>query len=238
MIKSPLARILLCLAVLALIGVTALALRTKQDIITTNDGRMVIATKGPSIVTLRDIKSDAGLKTIAGNLSDYQYATYFCCYGFTVAQGPPSFLFTSWVAVAFTPTANATVTRVEVPVTYISSADTEFRVSITDDSNNVPGKAIKIWQVKTTNPIGSCCILDVENDSAGIQVAAGTQYWVTATSSSKHDFFGSWMVNSTDMRPHLLAGYCKGSSTYCGTTNNGKWVSGDNLMPAFAVLGH
>jgi hypothetical protein len=40
MIKSPLARILLCLAVLALIGVTALALRTKQDIITTNDGRL------------------------------------------------------------------------------------------------------------------------------------------------------------------------------------------------------
>ncbi len=51
MVKSPLVRVLLCLAVLALIGVTALALGTKPNFITSNGGRLAIATKGPSAVT-------------------------------------------------------------------------------------------------------------------------------------------------------------------------------------------
>ena len=92
MVKSPLARILLCLAVLALIGVTALALGTKQNFITTNNGRLAIATKGPSVVTPRDPTSDAGLKTIAGNLSTYPYGAFFCCFGNTIAGGGPDFL--------------------------------------------------------------------------------------------------------------------------------------------------
>ena len=117
MVKSPLARILLCLAVLALIGVTALALGTKQNFITTNNGRMAIATKGPSAVTPRDINSNAGLKTIAGNLSTYPFGTFFCCFGNTIAQeGSNGFPFTTWVAIPFTPTANATVTRIEASV--------------------------------------------------------------------------------------------------------------------------
>jgi hypothetical protein len=86
MVKSPLARILLCLVVLALIGVTALALGTKSNFITTNNGRLAIATKGPSAVTPRDINRDAGLKTIAGNLSTYPFGTFFCCFGNTLPK--------------------------------------------------------------------------------------------------------------------------------------------------------
>src|SRR6202789_3504959 len=99
MVKSPLVRILLCLAVLALIGVTALALGSKSKFVTSSDGRLAIATKGPSFVTPRNPKSDAGLKTIAGNLSTYPYGTYFCCFGNTIAQeGSNGFPFTTWVA--------------------------------------------------------------------------------------------------------------------------------------------
>jgi len=46
MVKSPLVRVLLCLAVLALIAVTALALGTKQNFVTIDGGRKAIATKG------------------------------------------------------------------------------------------------------------------------------------------------------------------------------------------------
>ena len=60
MVKSPIARILLCLAVLALIGVTALALGTKQNFTTIDNGRKAIATKGPSVVTPRLREIDFG----------------------------------------------------------------------------------------------------------------------------------------------------------------------------------
>jgi hypothetical protein len=238
--KSPLARILLCLAVLALIGVTALALGTKQNFITTNNGRIAIATKGPSAVTPRDINSNAGLKTIAGNLSTYRFGTFFCCFGNTIAQeGSYKFPFTTWVAIPFTPKANATVTRIEASVgTYENPS--EFELSIREDNNGVPGKALKSFHITAPPTYGACCTLDVGNDKAGIPVTRGTQYWIAATTTTKDVFFGGWAFNSTDMRSHPIASYCKGPSTYCGTADNGKWVAGmsGDPLPAYAVLGN
>ena len=77
------------------------------------------------------------------------------------------------------------------------------------------------------------------NDKAGIAVTGGTQYWIAATTTTKDVFQGGWAFNSTDMRSHPIASYCKGPSTYCGKTDNGKWVavmSGDPL-PAYARAG-
>jgi hypothetical protein len=237
--KKSLVSVVASLAALALIAAAALALVPRNDIVVSPDGRKMIALKGPSHITLPDISADAGLKTIGGNLSDYPHGTFFCCFGNTIAQGPPSFLFTYWVAIAFTPTADATVTRVEVPVGTYNTKVIDFLVNLDEDASGVPGKSLKTWHAKAPNVYGSCCTLDVVNDKAGIPVKAGTQYWVAVTTNSKSDFFGGWPFNSTDMRAHLIAGYCKGDTKYCGTTDNGKWVAG-NAIPtvAFAVLGH
>jgi hypothetical protein len=239
MVKSPLARILICLAVLALIGVTALALGTKQNFITTNNGRMAIATKGPSAVTPRDINSNAGLNTIAGNLSTYPFGTFFCCFGNTIAkEGSNGFPFTTWVAIPFTPTADATVTRIEASVGTFGGTS-EFELSLFEDNNGVPGKALKSFHITAPPTYGACCTLDVGNDKAGIPLTAGTQYWIGATTNSKDVFEGGWAFNSTDMRSYPIASYCKGPSEFCGTTNNGKWVAGmsGDPLPAYAVLG-
>jgi hypothetical protein len=240
MVKSPLARILICLAVLALIGVTALALGTKQNFITTNNGRMAIATKGPSAVTPRDINSNAGLKTIAGNLSTYPFGTFFCCFGNTIAkEGSNGFPFTAWVAIPFTPTADATVTRIEAAVGTFGGSS-QFELSLFEDNNGVPGgKALKSVRFTAPPTYGACCTLDVGNDKAGIPLTAGTQYWIAATTNSKDVFEGGWAFNSTDMRSYPIASYCKGPSEFCGTTNNGKWVAGmsGDPLPAYAVLG-
>jgi hypothetical protein len=238
MVKKSLVRIILCLTVLILVGAAALAVGSKQDFMLSKDGRKITALNPSSHITARDPSSDAKLTTIAGNLSTYPFATYFCCYGNTLAEGPPSFLFTTWVAIPFTPSADATITRVEVPIFTYSQADPNFLVSIDNDANGVPGKAIKTWKATAGYPYGSCCTLDVENDTAGIPVTSGTQYWFAITTSAKHDFFGAWPFNSTDMRAHTVGSYCKGDSTYCGTVNNGKWVTVQELLPAFAVLGH
>jgi hypothetical protein len=240
MVKSPLTRIALCLAVLALIGVTALALGTKSNFITSSDGRLAIATKGPSAVTPRDISRDAGLKTIAGNLSTYPFGTFFCCFGNTIAQeGSNGFPFTTWVAIPFTPSANVTVTRIEASVGTFGNPS-EFELSLREDNAGVPGKPIKSFHIVNPPTYGACCTLDVGNDKAGIPLTSGTQYWIAATTTTKDVFEGGWAFNSTDMRSHAIASYCKGPSTYCGTTNNGKWVAGQSgdPLPAYAVLGN
>jgi hypothetical protein len=238
MVKSPLARILLCLAALTLIGVTALALGTKQNIVFTNNGRTAIATHSSQLITpaIRDTK----LTTIAGNLSTYPFGVYFCCFGNTIAQeGSGGFPFTTWVAIPFTPSANATVTRIEASVGTFGGAS-DFELSIREDNAGVPGKPLKSFHITTAPTYGSCCTLDVGNDKAGIPVTAGTQYWIAATTTAKDTFEGGWAFNSTDMRSYPIASYCKGPTNYCGTTNNGKWVAGQSgdPLPGYAVLGH
>jgi hypothetical protein len=238
MVKSPLARILLGLAALTLVAIAALALGSKQDIITSNDGRMAIALKAPSVITPTDFNSDAGLKTIAGNLSTYPFGTYFCCYGFTVAEGGTNFPFQTWVAIAFTPSADATVTKIKASVGAFGGISSGFELSINEDSSGVPGKALKKFHVATPPGYGQCCTLDTGNYKAGIPVTAGTQYWIVASTTSKDTkFLGGWAFNSTDMRSYLIAGWCQGSSTYCGS-NSGKWIAGNSLRPGFAVLGN
>jgi hypothetical protein len=239
MVKSPLARILICLAVLALIAVTALAFGTKQDIVLINGGRMAIATKTPSVITRMDPRLDAGLKTIAGNLSTYPFATFFCCLGDTIAQGGSSFPFQTWTAVPFTPTANATVTRIKAAVGVYFGTTGAFELSIREDNAGVPGRVIKSFHIAAPIVFGSCCVLDAVNDTAGLPVTAGTQYWLAATTTAKDtNFLGAWAQTSTDMRSHPVGSWCKSTGTQCGS-NNGRWVVGSSAdpMPAYAVLG-
>jgi len=237
MVKSPLARITICLAVMTLIGVAALALGSKRDIVTSSDGRQAIATKAPSIITPRDVDSDAALKTIAGNLSTYPFGTFFCCYGNTITGISSGLGFEVWLAIPFTPAADATVNKLETSVGFIEG-DKNFVLSLNNDASGVPGKAIKSFQVIAGNQFGSCCTLVTAHDAAGIPVKAGTQYWVVvSTNDKKHPtFFGAWAFNSTDMRSHPAASWCKTTGTQCGS-NNGKWVAIQDLLPAFGVLG-
>jgi hypothetical protein len=235
MAKKPLTRVLICLAVLALIGVSALALRSKSEFVTSSDGRMAIATHPPQFTTAA--VEEPTLTTIAGNLSKYQFGTFFCCYGNTIAEGGANFPFQTWVAIAFTPSANATVNRVKASVGTFGGTS-GFELSLANDNNGVPGTVIKKFHIANPPTYGACCTLDVGHDKAGIPVTAGTQYWVVASTTAKDtEFLGGWAFNSTDMRSHLAASWCQGSTTYCGS-NSGVWVPFNGLLPGFAVLGN
>ena len=133
MTKSPLARILLCLTALTLVALAALAVSSKSNYSFSPDWRTVTATKTPSFIT--PTNHDATLKTIAGNLSTYPFGVFFCCFGNTIAAGPPNFPFQYWVAIPFTPTADATVTRVEVSVGTFGGADAgAFQIQLLADN--------------------------------------------------------------------------------------------------------
>jgi len=238
MSKKWVAGLVLCLMLLVLLGVAALAFSPSKNIVLSADGRYMIALKPPSQLTPLRNGEDAKLTTIAGNLSKYEFAPFFCCYGNTIAQGPPAFPFTTWVAIAFTPAADSTITKVEVPVGTYNTNDIDFLVTINSDDNGVPGDALHTFHMQAPNFYGYCCSLDVGKHNAGIPVSGGKQYWIAVKTSNKNDFFGGWPFNTTDMRAHTIGSYCKGDPTYCGNVNNGKWVALQQLLPAYAVLGH
>lgn len=235
--NKKLACSLVCFALVVLVSVAALA-ADDTGITLTRDGRTAIATKAPSEVTPAQVKSPK-VTTIAGNLSDYPYGVFFCCYGNTIAGISSALGFEVWVAIPFTPSANMTVTELEASVGYIESTDTNFLLSVFSDSSGLPDKPIKSFATSATTVFGACCTLATAKSKTGVAVKKGTQYWlVVSTNDKKHPtFFGAWAFNSTDMRTHPIAYYCKTTGNQCGS-NNGKWYAGDNLLPGYAVLGH
>lgn len=226
MVRKPVVRIVLVLSVLTLVGIVALAAAGRHGIVASQDGRQTIATHGPSSHIKPWIEPDAGLTTIAGNLSKYQNGVFFCCYGFTIS-GPTSIIgSTYWAAVPFTPTANSTVKKVEVAVGYVTGTN-GVTVSVNADAGGVPGAQLAGGNFTGLENYGDCCQLVVASGHGGVAVNQGTQYWVVvSTSSGTSDTWDAWAFNSTDMRLFPIAGY-----------NNGVWSAGQNLLPGYAVLG-
>lgn len=198
-----------------------------------------VIVKHPSKVTTPGVQRDASLKTIAGNLSDYPYGVFFCCYGDYIT-GLTNLLVVVpeyWQAVPFTPAANMTVKEVDASVVWDEGTNAVV-LSLNSDSSGLPGKAIHTWNVKNLATIGSCCQLATGKSKTGIAVKKGTQYWVVvSTNSNDSNIFAAWEVNSTDMRSHPFASYCDDSKQGNCNGNSGKWIAVNGLLPGYAVLG-
>lgn len=231
-------RIVLSVSCFVLLIFASLALMAsgKNEFVYSQDGRFVRVTKAPSRIVPAP-HEDPSLKVIAGNFSTYPNATYFSIWGETVDQGVNGYPFQTWAAVAFTPSANATVTKIETSAGRQGGGTAGFELGLWDDSNGVPGKPIKSFHVSNLPAYGQCCAVSVANDKAGIPVTAGTQYWVVVNTTANDTDVYAWAFNSTDMRAHTLAYWCKGSTTYCGQ-NSGKWIQEQYVQYGFNVLGH
>jgi len=148
---------------------------------------------GPTGSQTANHLKDSGLVTIFSNLaSKYPKGQYWCCSGYNV-MGPSQG--EQWMAAAFTPAANHTVTRIEVAVGYSQGKTNGVVVSLNSDKNGVPGKALKTWNASGLPRFGTCCMLVAKSDSAGIPVSAGKQYWVVlSTNSHELDTVDAWNV--------------------------------------------
>jgi hypothetical protein len=240
-VKKRIAIAISCVVLLAC-ATMLLASAKHSNVSFTSDYKHVMATGGSGHM-IPNVQRASGT-VIAGNLSSYQYGTYFCCFGNTVAGGANgSFPFQVWEGVAFTPASSATVTELQVAVGSFGSTNPGFDLALYTDNGGVPGTALKSFHIASPPTYGTCCTLDTAKDSAGIAVTGGTQYWIVAkTGGSTGEFLGGWNMNDTDQRPdtYTVASWCKGPTEYCGTTDNGKWVSGENGDPveAYSVIGN
>ena len=133
------------------------------------------------------------------------------------------------VAIPFTPTANHTVTEIEVAMSYSTNYN-QAVLGLYTDANGVPGTALKTWNVRHMPHAGKCCVVMAKTDKAGIPIVAGQQYWVAVSRNPTHGTVATWDFNAVDqIDPSPLA------------TNDLSigWVGRQTVapQPAFAVRG-
>jgi hypothetical protein len=199
------------------------------------DGKFVRAVN-PSADIIPAAEPDTRSKKIFSNLSHDKLAVYFSIWGNTIAQGPPGFPFQTWVAEAFTPAANATVTKIQTSAGRQSAGSAGFEISLYSDASGVPGSVLATTHVSNLPTYGTCCALSTATFSSGVPVTAGTQYWVVVSTTSQDTDIYAWAFNSTNMTNQTAASWCSGSQTYCGNNNN-VWTPYSYVQLGFAVYG-
>jgi len=166
---------------------------------------------------------------IFGNLATKDPKGVYSIFGYYAVSGPKSPFGLQWTAAAFTPAANATVTKVTVAVGYVNSTNNfDVLLSLNADKNGAPGKALKTWKIKFPGgkpAEGSCCT--VESKAGSIPVSANTQYWVVLSTESDSDIWAGWNLNDSDEIDTRPVG------EYFGQ----QWNVFSTQVPAFAVYG-
>jgi hypothetical protein len=200
------------------------------------DGRFVRATNPPAEI-IPTAEPDVKTRKIFTNFSHYKLATYFSIWGNTIAQGGSNFPFQTWVAEAFTPAADATVTKIETSAGRQSSGSSGFEISLYSDAAGVPGTVLATTHVSNLPQYGQCCDVSTANFPTGAPVTAGTQYWVVVSTTAQDTDIYAWAFNSSNMGAQPAASWCKGASTYCGSSS-GVWVPYSYVQLGFAVFGH
>ena len=222
---------------LVLAGASAIA-AAQNDRVLRGNGITVLGTHAKMTFVIEPGRSspaktklnDSGLVTIFSNLAaKYPKGEYWCCGGYNV-MGPGQNLGEQWMAGAFTPRTNHTVTRLEIAVGWSQQGPNGVVVSLNLDNNGVPGKVLKKWNASGLPRFGDCCRLLVESDGAGIPVSGGKQYWVVlSTNSSEKDTVDGWNFNDTDQVDMVT------DASFTGT----KWTVFQTTQGvAFAVKGN
>lgn len=170
------------------------------------------------------VNRNAGLKTIYSNLATKNpNGLYFALEGDT-EQGP-FWGAPAWNAVPFTPTFNANVTTIELPLGYIFSfSSTDVLVSLNADNGGLPGDALQTWVVTIDTGIGSGTCCSVYAETGSVPVTAGQQYWVVVSTESDSDMYVEWNVNTTDELDEVTNAYYDGTGWYTYSTTNGAAV--------------
>lgn len=101
--------------------------------------------------------------------------------------GPDSSFGPQWVAMPFTPTFDAAVTKIAVAVEH-QSGPNSFVLSLNaDNGGQLPGKVLHSWNVANAPEFGTCCTLDMAKDSAETILHKGTEYWIVAATNEDEE---------------------------------------------------
>lgn len=199
----PLANSLLAASIVALsIGASSAAENHQAVHPLTVQGpnaKMTILPAGAKGGTIPEAERRKGLVTIFSSLaSKYPKGVYWCCTGYNV-MGSNSGVGVQWMAGAFTPGSDQTLTEIEVGAGYSGQGQNGVVVSVNQDNAGAPGPALKTWNVPGLPVFGTCCTTVVRTDKKGIALSAGKQYWIELSTNSKEsDTVDGWNVSDAD----------------------------------------
>lgn len=217
---------LICFGVVLPTGVILMAADSASQGVISFKGKVnwALATM-PSPVIQETDSNPAKLETIFSNLGP-KGLLYTDNVSWDVA-GPDSGVPEQWVAMPFTPTFDAEVTRIAIAVEHSSGLPNFFVLSLNADGGGlVPGSVIHRWIVKDAPQFGTCCILDIAKDERGLKIHKGTQYWVVAQTNEDE--------KSTRMEWDLSPLGIEGNFAFNDGTG---WSEYTAFTSAFAVYG-
>ena len=120
--------------------------------------------------------------------------------------------------------------RVVVSIGYLSGNGTTVILSLNADDGGIPGTALEQWTISKLGESGTCCTVQVRNNS-GVALSAGQQYWIVVSTPSNSDVNAFWNLADNDQVDLFLnAGYTNQDSN--------RWVSSMiNQNVVFGVFG-
>jgi hypothetical protein len=203
---------------LCLIGSPATAADTKASV--SADGRMTHIVPGAFRNTSYVVPE--GLSVLYSNFNTDPNNAYDCCSGWTLSTVDSVLQFRQFVAMPFTPTADADIRRVDLAIGWVTGAN-HIGLSLRSDMGGLPGDVIKQAGADDLPVFGTCCDV-VAVPSHPIHVMGGMQYWIVARATA--DTWGAWNVNNTN---------AVGNFAFKATAG---WTLTNSTLGAYAVLGN
>jgi len=208
---------------IAIVGITSLAVaQTPDGVVTTNGGLRTLFLKPPSHSALPSEPLPAGVITIYSNLGKGDQ-TYNPNAGVGILGPNAGQPWPQSVGCAFIPTKDHLVQAVRVGATYVQGTN-GIIVSLNEDDNGIPGKALASGKFRNLPRFGSCCTLQTGKGKSGVQIKANTQYWVVLQPIAD-DTYAVWDDNFNEIQ-----------GTWSNTLGSG-WNTSYQVLGAFGVYG-
>ena len=164
--------------------------QTKDGVVPINGGRNFVYVK-PVDRSAPAEKPPTNLVTIYSNLGTGQNVYNGAAGTGVLGKNVPNQPFPEWLANGFTPTANHTVTEIQVGVTWVEGPNSVI-LSLNADNGGKPGNTLYITQFMNLPTFGTCCTLQTATLTTGVPVTKGTQYWIVLRTKSTNQ--GTWNV--------------------------------------------
>ncbi len=130
------------------------------------------------------------------------------------------------VANGFRPKADHIVTEVQVGATHLQGTNV-LVVSLNQDNNGVPGKALHTWHFSDLPVVWSCCTLQTGKYAKGIPVKKGKLYWVVLRPEKKfQDTWDIWADN-----------FAQKQGKYFSNNTGSGWNTSYQMLGALGVFG-
>jgi hypothetical protein len=210
---------------LMLLALPASAQTSNDGVIKLNGGRSAVLRRAAAQPFAPAVAPSSQLVTIYSALGKgknvYSVLSGFGVLGTNTGQPYPEM-----IANGFRPKADHVVTEVQVGAWYFQGTNA-LVVSLNQDNNGAPGKALHSWHFTDLPVIWSCCTLQTGKYAKGIPVKKGKIYWVVL--SPEKQFQDTWDV---------VADNFAGKQGRLWANNNGSgWNVGYNMLSAIGVFG-